>query len=439
MRQKVMLIAAVSLLAIAADVMGAKDLYDSYFYELMIGQKWQFEVTDLETNEVSIANVVLEGDSINQIYDDLYAGNVVRVIYDNAPEERYYLYNFINDNKTGFDIHSDKLKSGLAILAWDCYEGALCYSDWSNRSNMVTCADYIYVADRARKRMTLQDAESGSETRYVTGVGLDYFETSTEDWTHRRSYRLIKTEYPDGTEFWAKDFDSPRIVPDNKYYEDGMTIIYDGRQCGSKENTFVAEYRVVGDTVAFHVPSKKIELWISGEKESEFAVFDIDGQVYRTGFSNLKSFKPYVIYNLEVGDRVMKDDDSSEVTDIFEREIDGVVRRVFRFSGIEYYGADAFYGYWIEGVGPNWGDGFDAMMFRFLYLNGLYRDGECLFSYSSLFNDVGLESLPEEEDKELYNEEEGEEALIYNLRGVRIERPLSGQPYIRNGRITIDR
>lgn len=439
MGRKIMLISAVCLLVVAENAMGAKDLHDSYFHELMVGQKWQFEVTDLETNEVSFADVVLEGDSINHTYDELYAGNVVKVIYDNAPEERYYLYNFINDNETGFDIHSDKLKSGLAILAWDCYEGERCYSDWSNRSNTVICADYIYVAGRARKRMTLQDVQSGIKTHYVTGVGLDYFETSTEDWSHRRSYRLIKTEYPDGTEFLAEDFDSPRIIPENKYYKDGMTIKYDGRTAGSSLNSFVAEFKVVGDTVAFHVPSKKIELWTYGYKEREFAVFDIEGEVYRTGFSYLKSFKPYVIYNLEVGDRVMKDDDSSEVTDIFEIEIDGVMRRVFRFSGIDYYGADAFYGYWIEGVGPNWGDGFDAMMFRFLYLNGLYRDGECLFSYSSLFNDVGLESLPEEEDKELYNEEEGEEALIYNLQGVRIERPLSGQPYIRNGRITIDR
>ncbi len=434
MKESIMLIVAVCFMTVASY---ARDLDGHYQTEVMVGQKWQFEVTDLETNEVLIANAILEGDSIinGPVYEEY--GYALRITYDNAPERRYFMY-YTEDEMRHIGIYSDIKKSDLVLLIWDCMEGEQCFSNWSNRNYTVTAVDYIFVGDRARKRITLTDAESGFESRYVTGVGLDYFETSAEDWGHHRSYRLIKTEYPDGTELTPEDFDVPRLVPDNKYYQDGMTIKYDGYMAGiMNDEPFDCRYEIVGDTVAFHVPSKKVEFYKRGRKLYTCALFDINGQVYYTGYHGVKSFKPFVVYDLQIGDASYMWDPPIVVTDIFEIEIDGSMRKVIKFSDEEETGNLAFYGYWVEGVGPHWGHGFFYSLFGYdwMYLKGLYRDGECLFSYDSLYRTDGIGSIPSKDTESgIYEESDVTDTPFYNLQGQRIARPVPGQPYIRNGK-----
>ena len=143
--------------------------------------------------------------------------------------------------------------------------------------------------------------------------------------------RLVRTEWPDGSEFVADDFGVPTLVPDNKYYIDGDRIVYSGRTL-SYDMDFDVEYWVVGDTQLFGVPCKKIECWSLGEKMFEFEIFDINKQVYRTHVSDFSSFKPYVLYNLEIGDSMMEGYEEASVSEVKEVEISGESRRADRKS-----------------------------------------------------------------------------------------------------------
>ena len=53
-----MMVAAFSLWAGATET---PDVFERYYDQVMVGQKWQFEVTDLDTDEISIADVKITG------------------------------------------------------------------------------------------------------------------------------------------------------------------------------------------------------------------------------------------------------------------------------------------------------------------------------------------------------------------------------------------
>ena len=71
-------------------------------------------------------------------------------------------------------------------------------------------------------------------------------------------------------------------------------------------------------------------------------------------------------------------------------------------------------------------------------LNSLYIDGKPVFTYASLFKQDSIESIHgEERDRATDDGDVGEDTPLYNLQGMRIDRPVPGQPYIRDGRIMI--
>lgn len=435
----------VAVWGMAAMAAALPDVFSKYYDEVVIGQKWQLEVTDQDTGETSIATVVLAGDSVMRNVGNLGDyGYAVHVSYDDGRMERY----FLSDDSYSLYVFSDKTKSFITIIDYDAKNGKQSDSHWGNHNLTISGIDYVYLADRARARMKLEDPDSGYQTIYLTGPGLNKFEVCSDEWDHNRSYTLIKTVYPDGAELTPSDYESPRIVPDNQYYTDGTMIKYDWMNVPHYCKLFERQLRVVGDTVVCHVPCKRIERWYcdsrTGEsKVGEFAVFDIAGQVYSTSTSSEHNrFKPIAVYCLEVGDRMFAQNEETEVTDVFETYIDGVSRRVIKFAQVEEYGLEAIYGYWVEGVGPNMEDGFETIFFFSMrsVLNGLYRDGEQLFRYASLFRTDGIESLQGDDlDGSPMDDKDCDGAPMYNLQGIRIDRPIPGEPYIHNGRIKVSR
>ena len=429
-----MMVAAFSLWAGATET---PDVFERYYDQVMVGQKWQFEVTDLDTDEISIADVKITGYAGDYPWTDELRYSV-EVSFGEGVVENYVLW----DTGQFLLAFSDKKNSYVAMADYDNVEGKPSESHWGNHALTVTEVDYVFVADRARKRIRYEDADNDYRSAYITGVGLDKFEIHSDDWNHNRSFRLLNTEYPDGTVLTRDAYESPRIVPDNVYYEDGMVLVYDWLNVPHYNKLYEEEYRVAGDTEAFHVPCKKIEKWKGDQKLGEFAVFDIAGQVYQIGFHYKNSFKPYVLYNLEVGDRLIGSNEYTEITDVFEIKIAGENRRVIKFAEIDEFGLTSFYGYWVEGVGPNQINGFQtvfpwSLMTR---LNSLYIYGEPVFTYASLFKQDSIESIHgEERDRATGDGDVGEDTPLYNLQGMRIDRPVPGQPYIRDGRLIISR
>lgn len=410
-------------------------VYQRYYNEVMIGQKWQFEVTDLDTDKISTAEVEITGvEYIEEFYESGYS---VEVRFEDGSVEKYLMY----DEETALLVYSDKKKSYVVIVDYDKAEGNPSMSHWGNHNFTVTEVDYIFANDRARKRMKFDDVENDYLSVYVTGVGFDKFEIHSDDWNHNRSFRLLKTECPDGTTLTTDVYESPRLVPDNEYYEEGMVLVYDWLNVPSFKKSYEQEYRVVGDSVVYNVPCKIIEIWQNDNKLREIAVFDIASQVYKAELRDSESFKPYAIYDLEVGDRMKFWDETSEVTDVFNISIEGIDRRVIKFAGIDLYGVDATYGYWVEGVGPNQTEGFWQVPF-FSWttcLNSMYRNGKLIFRYDSLFRTDGVESIGSDEEDHTGYDADTDDTPIFNLQGIRIDRPVPGQPYIRNGRLIISR
>ena len=434
--RSILLMMIAAAFCFAAGATESPCVYQRYYNEVMIGQKWQFEVTDHDTDEISTAEVEITGvEYIEEFYESGYS---VEVRFEDGSVEKYLMY----DEETALLVYSDKKKSYVVIVDYDKAESHPSISHWGNHNFTVTEVDYIFANDRARKRMKFDDVENDYLSVYVTGVGFDKFEIHSDDWNHNRSFRLLNTEYPDGTVLTRDVYDSPRIVPDNVYYEDGMVLVYDWLNVPHYNKLYEEEYRVAGDTEALHVPCRKIERWKGDQKLGEFAVFDIAGQVYQIGFHYKNSFKPYVLYNLEVGDRLIGSNEYTEITDVFEIGIAGENRRVIKFAEIDEFGLTSFYGYWVEGVGPNQINGFQtvfpwSLMTR---LNSLYIYGEPVFTYASLFKQDSIESIHgEERDRATDDGDVGEDTPLYNLQGMRIDRPVPGQPYIRDGRLIISR
>lgn len=431
--RRILILLAVACLTLMS--VKAFDLYDKYYFELGFGQKWNFEVTDHDTGLKSVATVTFGGDTV-VTYKDANRNEVsmgcfvVDVEFDNDLREKYAIsaMNFISDE---LRVFSDNKKEFVTVFDCDVPEGENC-TVFSNETES-NSVDYIFVAGRARKRTQLKDEGNDCDRYYVGGVGFDSFEVRTGDWGHNRTYRLVRTEWPDGSEFVADDFGVPTLVPDNKYYIDGDRIVYSGRTL-SYDMDFDVEYRVVGDTQLFGVPCKKIECWSLGEKMFEFEIFDINKQVYRTHVSDFSSFKPYVLYNLEIGDSMMEGYEEASVSEVKEVEISGESRRAIKFKEVDLDGIDSLYGYWVEGVGPNTAEGFNNIWLWTTRLEGIYRDGECLFNYSSLFDNVGVEEL---RDMEEIDCSDGTKSSLYNLLGIPIDRPVPGQPYITAGRLVM--
>lgn len=428
-----MMVAAFSLWAGATEM---PDVFERYYDQVMVGQKWQFEVTDLDTDEISIADVNITGYAGDYPWMDELRYSV-EVSFDNGPVESYLLW----DTGRSLAVFSAKKNSYVIMTDYGNKEDQQSDALWGNHSFTVAEADYVFVADRARKRIRYEDTENDYRSIYITGVGLDKFEIHSDDWNHNRSFRLLNTEYPDGTVLTRDAYESPRIVPDNVYYEDGMVLVYDWLNVPSYNKLYEEEYRVTGDTEAFHVPCRKIERWEGDQKLGEFAVFDIAGQVYQIGFGYNNSFKPYVLYNLEVGDRMIATDESTEVTDVFNISIEGIDRRVIKFAQADEFGSGAIYGYWVEGVGPNQVAGVNSVGVFSLTtcLNSMYRDGEPVFTYASLFRTDSVESIDGDEKGQTGSHSDTDDTPIYNLQGIRIDRPVPGQPYIRDGRMNIYR
>ena len=220
-----------------------------------------------------------------------------------------------------------------------------------------------------------------------------------------------------------------------------MVLIYDFLKVPSYEKLFEEEYRIAADTVVCHIQCKKIEIWSKEKFINQFVFFDIAWQVYSCDPSYIDGFKPYVLYDLEIGDRMIRTDESTEVTDIFNISIEGVDRRVIKFAQADEYGIGAIFGYWVEGVGPNIIDGFETTFFLSMTacLNSMYRNGKLIFRYDSLFRTDGVESIGSDEKDNTSNHADSDDTPIYNLQGIRIDRPVPGQPYIRDGRMNIYR
>lgn len=428
----------------------AMDVYEKYFDELVIGQKWRYEVTDIESQSTAVAEVVLGKDSV-LVYRDKNNnsynchGYAVTVSFDNSITEKYFITDFIQEGECPLEVYSVRTNSFLTVMNCDNREGDYCkvMSEVNNR--IASDVDYIFAAEKARKRIRLTNPDDEADiSYYVCGVGLNEFETRNEAGIINRKYRLIQTELPDGCVFSCQDFYLPVLEPENKYYKNGTVLKYVAWE--HMGTYFNVEWRVVGDTVSCHMPCKKMECWsdFGGEykKEFEFELFDIDDVVYRNKSPFYSSFRVHVPYNMEIGDRVSDVEmygDFTEVVDVFEKEIDGETRRIFKFKdaesmGLEGDGLFAICGYWIEGVGPGNLETLCGSSWWMTRLEGMYRDGECLFRYASLFEDVGLENLPEEE---YVGEPDLGGSTLYNLQGIPIDCPVPGQPYIKSGRLVM--
>lgn len=310
----------------------------------------------------------------------------------------------------------------------------------SGQSLQVNVIDYIFAADRLRKRITLeQDMEFGPSLtiQMIYGLGARCISVTPDEWSDYNTYEFISASIPGEGEASLSVFYAQTAVPSNQFYSIGKEWLYSTwNMFEPEEPTRQYIMRVKENIVYADMPCRKVVHCDSDGNENSFGMeiaCDIDGQVYVLD-ELCDRFLLKLNFNLTDGMVALADDEWSTVESVDKINVKGVSRKRITFAGVDSDNSN--WKYWVEGIGANSNNYMYAMDDRpgtELRLDECRENGTVVFVYEDFKGSMGGTGSLE------IGESNKNDSFVYGLDGKRIRQPQRGEPYIQGGHIQINR
>lgn len=183
----------------------------------------------------------------------------------------------------------------------------------------------------------------------------------------------------------------------------------------------VDRHAVVGDTIVCGYPCKHIlsvRLDIEPPSHIDYIRYEQDGKIFNIHAGN--ELEPLIDFNLKPGDYV---NDYTVVQDVFTITLRGYERKVFVLKSLDGEKKR----YWIDGIGAIDNEYITVYPQTSTRPNimACYKEGQCLYLDGDLNGFTDVSRIMEDSDIPVH---------IYDLTGIRVEKPLKGNLYIRNGK-----
>lgn len=402
---------------------------DGLTWMLCDGMKWTLRVSEPDGTDLGEASAYITGDKSVRIYDtdyDLWRDvncKVIRVEFsDETIEPREYA---VCEWLWTLKLHvPDDTKPILREIFDFSHKGGDRSVNFVNASYDVRQCDFVDCGRQIGKRFELESAD-GADVTLVYGIGASSMTVSGNDSYPELVLGLEKLECPDGDIYYETIFTASSFSPDNAFLPDGKRWEYERVYPEFFETPpmeFVEE--VTGDSCTGLLGCKEITI-------------DDGIKAFRCSLG-LRVFEYEEYY-----DRWLLKHDFSLDENTVCREypwlcidkadivsVDDVDHRRIRIGE----GEDAEY--IVEGIGssrrrslfvvPEPTDGGKTMM------TACYENGTLIFRYDNFEHggSVGIKCIEASGDE--YSETSD---ALYDLQGRRVVSPMSGEIYIRAGKI----
>lgn len=373
---------------------------------------------------------------ISPINGNLETRNCTKLIFLVNSDEMFRIAAYEENGR--IYVHSPETKEFTLYMDFSVSEGESVNLD--GKDVTVETVDFIY--DRALlKRVKLSGNETSST--WVWNFGPEKIVVPEGSKLPAGEYHFVSSaggipSTSGDNYYWTSDiFTMPTFNPENEYYSIGKFWKYSATSINGSGTTSYFGKVVEGDLDKCHVPCRKLTRTNADgtELSDSFEYVCDNGGITYVYDDASEQFIELLNFNIGVLHEAQYDNTDSKVIKIDEIEVQNVIRKRFTFQG---YDKDSIWKYWVEGIGESDGNVIPTGMIatdEIIRTEQVFENGKCVFEYCDFANpNVGVYGIGVDE-----NNQTSGNGRIYNLKGQSVDRIIIGEPFIRDGKVYINR